>query len=106
MSELDEKWPVRFVPTSPKTAKRQYAHRVVCSAPHSLPPATTMDAEQEREDVPRVAVDSLHDWARIRMSYTDAAMAQLEARLAGTRRTPAEQERLRSMLEKVRARDL
>lgn len=60
-----------------------------------------MDTEQEREDVPRVAVDSLHEWERIRRSYADAARQQLEARLAGSRRTPAEQERLRKTLDEV-----
>ncbi|GJE94025.1 hypothetical protein PsYK624_101930 [Phanerochaete sordida] len=58
-----------------------------------------MDAKKEREDVPRVAVDNLHDWARIRKSYADTARAQLEVRLARERRTPAEQERLRATLD-------
>lgn len=57
-----------------------------------------MDAE--REDVPRIAVDSLYDWERIKDSYTRAAFAQLDARAAA--RPPADQERLRAHLARVR----
>lgn len=32
----------------------------------------------ERVDVPRIAVDTLHDWERIKASYAEAAMQELE----------------------------
>ena len=65
--------------------------------------------QQEREDVPRISVDTLHDWERIKASYSDAAMAELEERLndskeVGGRKTEAEKEVLRAHLRKVRGR--
>lgn len=35
-------------------------------------------AQHEREDVPRISVDSLQDWGRIKLSYVEAATKELE----------------------------
>ena len=35
-------------------------------------------AQHEREDVPRIAIDSLQDWERIKASYTQVAVKELE----------------------------
>lgn len=63
--------------------------------------------QKEREDVPRISVDTLHDWERIKTSYTQAAMAELEERLngpkeGGGKRTEEEKENLRAHMQKVR----
>lgn len=58
-----------------------------------------MDAAS-REDVPRVSVDNLYDWERIKQSYADAAYAQLDARTKG--RSKEDRARLRAAMEKVR----
>ena len=36
------------------------------------------NAQGDREDVPRISVDSLADWERIKASYAEAAMNELE----------------------------
>ncbi|EMD34493.1 hypothetical protein CERSUDRAFT_141028 [Gelatoporia subvermispora B] len=38
----------------------------------------------QREDIPRISVDSLQDWHRIRENYTAAALAALDAELEAT----------------------
>lgn len=38
----------------------------------------TDNAQGDREDVPRISVDSLADWERIKASYAEAAMNELE----------------------------
>lgn len=63
--------------------------------------------QREREDVPRISVDTLHDWERVKASYTDAAMSELEERMnggkeGGGRRSEGEKEILRAHLRKVR----
>ena len=63
--------------------------------------------QKEREDVPRISVDTLHDWERIKASYTKAAMTELEERLnhpkeGGGKRSESEKETLRAHLRKVR----
>jgi len=40
--------------------------------------------ENQREDIPRVSVDSLQDWQRIRENYTNAALAALDVELAAS----------------------
>lgn len=57
--------------------------------------------------MPRISVDTLHDWERIKTSYTNAAMGELEARLSDTNeeggtRTEEEKEVLRAHMRKVR----
>ncbi len=37
-----------------------------------------IDMADDREDVPRISVDSLADWERIKASYAQAAMGELE----------------------------
>jgi hypothetical protein len=34
--------------------------------------------QHEREDVPRITVESLQDWERIKLSYVEAARKELE----------------------------
>lgn len=63
--------------------------------------------QREREDVPRISVDTLHDWERVKASYTDAAMSELEERMNGGKegggtRSEGEKEILRAHLRKVR----
>lgn len=60
--------------------------------------------QKEREDVPRISVDTLHDWERIKTSYTDAAMGELEERLNDPKegRSEEEKEVLRAHMRKVR----
>jgi flavin reductase (DIM6/NTAB) family NADH-FMN oxidoreductase RutF len=38
----------------------------------------------QRDDASRVSVDTLTDWHRIKATYTSAALAQLEARVASS----------------------
>ncbi|PSS29855.1 hypothetical protein PHLCEN_2v2648 [Hermanssonia centrifuga] len=54
--------------------------------------------DQQREELPRISVDSLHDWERIKASYTDAAMATFETRVAS--RSEADKKLLRKHLQK------
>lgn len=56
--------------------------------------------DNQREELPRIAVDTLHDWQRVKASYTNAAVAEFEKRTAS--RTPAERDALRIHLHKVR----
>ena len=53
----------------------------------------------DREEVPRISVDNLYDWERIKKSYADAAYAQLDARTKG--RSKEDKARLRAAMEKV-----
>ncbi|THG98481.1 hypothetical protein EW026_g3712 [Hermanssonia centrifuga] len=54
--------------------------------------------DQQREELPRISVDSLHDWERIKASYTDAATATFETRVAS--RSEADKNLLRKHLQK------
>jgi hypothetical protein len=36
----------------------------------------------QREDVSRISIDTLSDWQRIKTKFSEAALAQLEARIA------------------------
>ena len=65
------------------------------SHPH---PAYIMEAA-DREDVPRISVDNLYDWERIKKSYEDAAYAQLDARTKG--QPKEDRERLRAAMQKA-----
>lgn len=59
----------------------------------------------DREDVPRIAIDTPAAWARIRASHTAAARDVFAARLAERTgkagRTKEEEDRLRSAFEQV-----
>lgn len=59
--------------------------------------------DSQREDVPRISVDTLHDWERIKKSYSDAAMTELEERMAkeGRFKKDEDKEALRAYLRKV-----
>lgn len=57
------------------------------------------DIDNQREDLPRIAVDTLHDWQRVKTSYTNAALATFEKRTAS--HTPAERDALKVHLYKV-----
>ena len=58
-----------------------------------------MQTEEQREELRRISVDSLHDWERIKNSYTTAAYENLEARIAG--RSEADKQKLRGQLQRV-----
>lgn len=45
------------------------------------------DAVHSRDDVPRVSVDSVHDWHRITDNVSAAALALFESRLQTTGRS-------------------
>ena len=55
--------------------------------------------DNQREELPRIAVDTLHDWQRVKASYTSAALTAFEKRTAS--RTPAKRDALRVHLHKV-----
>lgn len=59
-----------------------------------------MQADNQREEVPRISVDALYNWERIKNSYTKAAHASLEGRIAS--RSDADKKLLRAHLQKVR----
>lgn len=59
------------------------------------------DLDNQREELPRIAVDTLQDWQRVKASYTSTALAEFEKRVAS--RTPAEKDALKVHLYKVRA---
>ena len=52
-----------------------------------------------REEFPRISVDNLRDWERIRNDYTGAAHSILESRLGGKSET--EKRMLRGQLQRV-----
>ncbi|KAI0373359.1 hypothetical protein BV20DRAFT_1104433 [Pilatotrama ljubarskyi] len=43
-----------------------------------------MSAEAQREELPRISVETLDDWRRIKRNYTIAALTALDEQLAGT----------------------
>ncbi|TCD71118.1 hypothetical protein EIP91_000212 [Steccherinum ochraceum] len=51
------------------------------------------------ESIPRISVDTLEDWFRIKESYTAAAMGALERRVASTPRSTQNIERLREHMK-------
>ncbi|KIP02003.1 hypothetical protein PHLGIDRAFT_112510 [Phlebiopsis gigantea 11061_1 CR5-6] len=57
-----------------------------------------MEAD-DREEVPRISVDNLYDWERIKKSYEDAAYSQLDARTQG--QSKEDRERLRAAMQKI-----
>lgn len=57
--------------------------------------------DPQREEIPRIAVDSLEDWYRIKESYTKATMGAFEKRVASTPRSTQDIERLREHLKQV-----
>lgn len=57
--------------------------------------------ENQREDIPRVSVDSLQDWQRIRENYTNAALAALDVELAASS-SSSERDLLLQHLHRVR----
>ncbi|KAJ3493250.1 hypothetical protein NLJ89_g11064 [Agrocybe chaxingu] len=54
-----------------------------------------MDA---REDLPRISVDSVHGWQKVRSNYTDATFAALQAQIA-SRGHSRERDAIRAHLE-------
>ena len=42
-----------------------------------------MAFDSQREDLPRISVETLDDWRRIKRNYTVAALAALEEQLSG-----------------------
>jgi hypothetical protein len=40
-----------------------------------------------REDLPRIAVDTIHDWQRVKTTVTDAALVKLDTQMAARRST-------------------
>ena len=54
----------------------------------------------EREELPRISVDALHDWERIKNSYTTAAYGILESKMVT--RSDADKQKLRGQLQRVR----
>ncbi|KAJ3480358.1 hypothetical protein NLI96_g8410 [Meripilus lineatus] len=57
------------------------------------------DLDNQREELPRIAVDTLQDWQRVKASYTSTALAEFEKRVAS--RTPAEKDALKVHLYKM-----
>lgn len=57
------------------------------------------DETDTREEFPRISVDSLRDWERIKNGYTGAAHSLLESRLGGKSET--ERRMLRGQLQRV-----
>lgn len=60
--------------------------RRVAVAREAVSPAclcTTMSAEAQREDLPRISVETLDDWRRIKRNYTIAALTALDEQLSG-----------------------
>jgi hypothetical protein len=45
-----------------------------------------MATTEEREELPRIAVDSIQDWQRIKSSYLAAAVSQLDEQLSSSGR--------------------
>lgn len=60
-----------------------------------------MDMDSQHEGIPRISVDTLEDWYRIKESYTAAAMTALERRVAATPRSTQDIEMLREHLKQV-----
>ncbi|KAI0687821.1 hypothetical protein BC835DRAFT_1419656 [Cytidiella melzeri] len=56
--------------------------------------------EREREDVPRISVDTLQDWERIKTSYVEAAMKELEDSMKREKKDEASKEALRGHLKR------
>ncbi|CAL1702421.1 unnamed protein product [Somion occarium] len=44
----------------------------------------TATTSPPREDLPRISVDTLHDWNRIKTSYTNAAFSALDTRISAS----------------------
>lgn len=57
-------------------------------------------SSDQREEMPRITVDKLRDWERIKKSYTNAAYANLESRIAS--RSEVDKRMLRTQLQRVR----
>jgi len=59
-----------------------------------------MDSSQpQHEGIPRISVDSLEDWHRIKQSYTTAAMDAFERRVVSTPRSTQDIDHLREHLK-------
>ncbi|KAI0799874.1 hypothetical protein BC629DRAFT_205218 [Irpex lacteus] len=54
----------------------------------------------DREDVPRISVDSLADWERIKASYAQAAMGELEESMKKDKKDEASKEVMRGHLRR------
>lgn len=63
---------------------------------------TVTNISPPREDLPRISIDSLHDWNRIRTSYMNAATSALDSRLASSRVDNKRAEALRAHMNKVK----
>ncbi|KAK7681977.1 hypothetical protein QCA50_014940 [Cerrena zonata] len=62
---------------------------------------TANNISPPREDLPRISIDSLHDWTRIRTSYTNAATSALNTRLASSHVDDKRAEALRAHMNKL-----
>ncbi|KAI0076632.1 hypothetical protein K474DRAFT_1644545 [Panus rudis PR-1116 ss-1] len=58
-----------------------------------------MNVSPPREDIPRIGVDTIQDWMRIKSSYTAAALSAFETRVAGI--DPARVNALKRQLTKL-----
>ena len=61
----------------------------------------TNNTSPPREDLPRISIDSLHDWNQIRTSYVNAATSALDTRLAEARVDKKRAELLKAHMNKV-----
>lgn len=59
------------------------------------------ESGSQHGNIPRISVDSLEDWQRIKDSYAAAAMESLDRRVASTPRSTKDIERLRENLKQV-----
>ena len=73
-------------------------HQPSCIA-NRLNARTLSTTSDTREEMPRISVDKLQDWERIKRSYTSAAYTTLEARIAS--RSEADKRMLRGQLQRV-----
>ena len=60
-----------------------------------------MGVDSQREDLPRISVETLDDWRRIKRNYTLAALSALEEQLAGSNASPEDRKVLLAHVHKV-----
>lgn len=57
--------------------------------------------ENQREDLPRISVDSMQDWQRVKESYSSVALSILEEELSSVK-SPSEAAALRTHVQQVK----
>ena len=62
-----------------------------------------MAVDAQREDLPRISVETLDDWRRIKRNYTIAALNALDEQL-GPNSAPADRAALLAHVHRVRSR--